>query len=139
MAQTVADRVETGGVRQHANSYAEPAESEIKSEIAELDAADDRDWDTAFAASQGTLSRLAERSRAHREAGRTDTETMEDPQQTPPESVVLFTSYDGTVREVGAMPPNLGRATALASVQALHKIWGTPEEEAACDAMQKEI
>lgn len=51
---------------------------------------------------------------------------------------VLFTSYDGTSREVGALPANLGRATALANEKAAGKIWGTPEEEAACHAMQKE-
>lgn len=38
---------------------------------ADADAQDDREWDAAFAASQDTLARLAERSRAHQAAGRT--------------------------------------------------------------------
>lgn len=58
--------------------------------------------------------------------------------ETEPENVVVFTSYNGTVREVGALPPNLGRATALASEKSISKIWGTSEEEAACHAMRKE-
>ena len=48
-------------------------------------------------------------------------------------------SYDGTVREVGDLPPNLGRATALASEKSVSKIWGTSEEEAACPAMKEGI
>ena len=55
------------------------------------------------------------------------------------EDAVLFTSFNGTVREVGELPPNLGRATALASEKAMSKIWGTSEEEAACQDMQREI
>ena len=51
--------------------------------------------------------------------------------------VVLFTSYDGTLREVGALPSNLGRATALVNQKVVGKIWGTSEEEAACRSMQK--
>ena len=50
---------------------------------------------------------------------------------------VLFTSYDGTTREVGPLPPNLGRATALANQKAVGKIWGASEEESACRSMQK--
>ncbi len=38
---------------------------------ADTDTQDDELWDQTFAASQDTLSRLAARSRAHREAGRT--------------------------------------------------------------------
>lgn len=38
---------------------------------ADADTRDDELWDKPFAASQGTLSRLAARSRAHQEAGRT--------------------------------------------------------------------
>ena len=55
------------------------------------------------------------------------------------EDVVIFTSHDGTVREVGALPANLARATALANEKAVSKVWGTPEEDAACHAMQKGI
>lgn len=51
---------------------------------------------------------------------------------------VIFTSYDGTMREVGGLPPDLGRATAIISQKAASKIWGTSLEEAACHAMQKE-
>ncbi len=59
--------------------------------------------------------------------------------QTKPENVVVFTSYDGTIREVGDLPSNLGRATALASEKSVSKVWGTSEEEEACRAMQREI
>jgi len=59
--------------------------------------------------------------------------------QTKPENVVIFTSYDGAVREVGDLPSNLGRATALASEKSVSKVWGTSEEEAACHVMQREI
>ncbi len=59
--------------------------------------------------------------------------------QTQPQDVVVFTSFDGTVREVGDLPLNLGRATALANERAAGKIWGTPQEETACDAMRKGI
>ena len=59
--------------------------------------------------------------------------------QTQPENVVVFTSYDGTVREVGDLPSNLGRATALASEKSVSRVWGTSEQEAACHVMQREI
>ncbi len=55
------------------------------------------------------------------------------------ENVVVFTSHDGTVREVGDLPSNLGRATALANEKSVSKVWGTPEEEAACHAMREGI
>ena len=55
------------------------------------------------------------------------------------EDVVVFTSYDGTIREVGDLPANLGRATALASEKSVSKVWGTPEEKDACRAMRKGI
>ena len=42
--------------------------------------------------------------------------------ETKPENIVVFTSYDGTIREVGDLPSNLGRATALASQQANCKV-----------------
>lgn len=57
--------------------------------------------------------------------------------QTKPEEVVLFTSFDGAVREVGDLPLPLGRTTALASEKTTEKIWGTSQEDAACHAMQK--
>lgn len=70
----------------------------------------------------------------------TKTETAEAIQDaTRPENVVMFTSFDGTVREVGDLPPNLGRATALANEKSVSKVWGTPEEEAACHDMRKGI
>lgn len=55
------------------------------------------------------------------------------------ETPVLFTSYDGITREVGALPADLGRATALANERTAGKIWGAAEEEASCHAMQKGI
>ena len=39
--------------------------------VAAADAQDDREWDETFAASQDVLARLAARSQAHRDAGRT--------------------------------------------------------------------
>ena len=53
--------------------------------------------------------------------------------------VVTFTSFDGKILEVPDLPENLGRATALASEKTFHKIWGTPEEEIACQDMLKEM
>ena len=75
-------------------------------------------------------------------SGRTEeapsgTQSEATPKQEASENVVIFTSYDGTTREVGDLPSNLGRATALANEKSVSKIWDTPEEEAACHAMQK--
>jgi len=67
----------------------------------------------------------------------TKAETVKN--QTPPRNVVVFTSFDGTVREVEDSPLGLGRATALANERTAGKIWGTSEEEAACLVMQKGI
>lgn len=55
------------------------------------------------------------------------------------EEAVVFTSFDGTVREVGDLPLPLGRATALAGEKTLAKIWGDAREEEACHNMQKEM
>lgn len=49
----------------------ESAETEEVRPTADADAQDEQLWETAFANSQDTLSRLAAQSRAHREAGRT--------------------------------------------------------------------
>ena len=54
------------------------------------------------------------------------------------EDVVIFTSFDGTVREVGPMPMPLGRATALASEKAMSKIWGSELEAEDCQSMYEE-
>ncbi len=67
-----------------------------------------------------------------------ETEPEAVPNQTPAQNVVIFTSFDGTVREVEDLPIPLGRATALANETSAGKIWGTPAEEVACLAMQKE-
>ncbi len=77
------------------------------------------------------MERIHAERRLQEEAARQTAEETDRP--------VLFTSYDGTTREVGALPANLGRATALANEKAAEKIWGTAEEEAACRAMQKGI
>jgi len=55
---------------------------------------------------------------------------------TPP---VTFTTSEGEVFEIGNLPANLGRATALAGESTLRKIWDAPEEEEACQNMLKEI
>lgn len=55
------------------------------------------------------------------------------------EDVVIFTSFDGTVREVGPLPMPLGRATALASERAMSKIWGLEQEAKDCQIMYEEI
>ena len=49
----------------------ECAETEEAPLTADADAQDEKRWESAFANSQDTLSRLAAQSRAHREAGRT--------------------------------------------------------------------
>ena len=46
--------------------------------------------------------------------------------------VVTFTSGTGEVYEIPDLPENLGRATALAAEHALAKIWGTAQEDEAC-------
>jgi len=53
----------------------------------------------------------------------------------PKEDVVRFTSFDGTVREVGPLPMPLGRATALASEKTLSRIWGSEKEAMDCQSM----
>ncbi len=44
---------------------------------------------------------------------------------------VTFTTDDGEVYEIPDLPADLGRATALASEQALKRLWETPEEDVA--------
>ncbi len=84
-----------------------------------------------------TISRGAGSRRTKTAKARSKPEIVQD--HTHSEDVVVFTSYDGTIREVGDLPANLSRATALASEKSVSKVWGTPEEEAACHAMRKEI
>ena len=72
VAQTTAGRAEKmGEARPYVRPEAEVVEAKGDTAPADVDAADDQEWDRAFAASQETLARLAARSRAHREAGRT--------------------------------------------------------------------
>ena len=60
-----------------------------------------------------------------------------DKDQEMTREVVTFTSFDGKILEIPDLPENLGRATMLASEKTLNKIWGTPEEETACQNMSK--
>ena len=53
--------------------------------------------------------------------------------------VVVFTSFDGAVREVSDLSMPLGRATALASERAMNKIWGSEQEAKDCQSMFEEI
>ncbi len=52
--------------------------------------------------------------------------------------VVIFTSFDGTVREVGPLPIPLGEATALMSELTLSQIWGSEKEAMECQNMHEE-
>ena len=61
------------------------------------------------------------------------------PVRQPKEDVVIFTSYDGTVREVSDLPMPPGRATALASERVTSKIWGLEQEAKECQSMFEEI
>ena len=57
----------------------------------------------------------------------------------PNEDVVIFTSSDGTVREVGPLLMPLGEATALMSERTLSLIWGSEQEAKDCQSMFEEI
>ena len=63
-----------GGARSYKTENAQAETAKIAAKVcavADADAQDDYEWDCAFAKSQDTLARLAARSRAYREAGRT--------------------------------------------------------------------
>jgi hypothetical protein len=51
------------------------------------------------------------------------------------DDVVIFTSFDGTIREVGPLPMPLGEATALMSEQTLSRIWGSEKEATDCQSI----
>jgi len=54
------------------------------------------------------------------------------------EDVVIFTSFDGTMREVGDLPMPIGEVTALMSEQTLSQIWGSEKEATDCQNMYEE-
>jgi len=82
---------------------------------------------------QTDISRLAPAT-AGRRGKAPEAETPLPPKEDAKEDtgVVTFTSGTGKVYEIPDLPENLGRATALAAEHTLAKIWGTAQEDEAC-------